>query len=171
MLVVVRHAMPEFGPDRPPEEWPLSPAGRAAAVALRGRLPSGALVVASAEPKARQTLEPYGDVAVDDRFGEVRRDEPYEGDFRARRRAYVEGVAYPGWERRADVVTRFGDAVAEWQERAGLRPLVVASHGMALTVWLTAAVGLDDPGGFWSALQLPDAFTVDIPGRRVERLP
>ncbi|MCP2322655.1 broad specificity phosphatase PhoE [Hamadaea flava] len=170
-LILVRHAMPAYGPDQPAEEWPLDPAGQTAAIALRRRLPPGALLVASAEPKARQTLEPSGGVTVDPRFGEVRRDEPYDGDFRARRLAYVKGVAHPGWESPADVVTRFGDAVADWRARAGSRPLVVASHGMALTLWLTAAIGLADPGGFWSALQLPDAFSVDLTTRQADRLP
>jgi len=170
MLVVVRHAMPAYGPDRPPEEWPLSAEGRAAAIGLRDRLPTGALLVASAEPKARQTVEPCGEVLVDDRFGEVRRDEPFDGDFRARRLAYVGGVDHPDWESRAEVAARFAAGVGEWLGRCGDRPLVVASHGMALTVWLTATIGLDDPGVFWSSLGLPDAFTVDIPARRLARL-
>jgi hypothetical protein len=41
-----------------------------------------AWLVASREPKARQTLEPAGTVRTDERFNEVTRDEPYEGDFR-----------------------------------------------------------------------------------------
>lgn len=162
--------MPAYGPDRPAEEWPLSPEGRAAAIALRRRLPSGALFVASAEPKAYQTLEPSGEVSIDERFGEVRRDEPFDGDFRARRRAYVDGVAHPGWESHADVTARFGAGIAEWRIKAGDRPLVVASHGMALTGWLTEAIGLADPGEFWADLQLPDAFAVDLSGRRAYRL-
>jgi hypothetical protein len=50
------------------------------------------------------------------------------------------------------------------------RALVVASHSMAMTFWLTARVGLDAPDQFWSALRLPDAFAVDFTARSVARL-
>jgi broad specificity phosphatase PhoE len=171
MLVLVRHATPAFGPDVPPEQWPLAPAGLAAAESLRRVLPSGALLVSSEEPKARQTLEPSGPVATDPRFNEIARDEPFDGDFRARRLAYVTGADHPGWEDRTAVAARFAAGLADWQARCGDRPLVVASHGMAMTVWLTAAIGLDDPGAFWSDLRLPDVLIVDLPGRRVQRSP
>jgi hypothetical protein len=67
-------------------------------------------VVASQEPKARQTLEPAGTVHSDERSNEVTRDEPYEGDFRARRRAYVTGTDHANWEPRGHVVARFTTA-------------------------------------------------------------
>jgi hypothetical protein len=46
---------------------------------------------------------------------------------------------------------------------------VVASHGMAMTVWLTAAIGLEDPIGFWSELRFPDALAVDLAAGTVRR--
>ena len=169
MLMLVRHATPAFGPDIPPERWPLAPAGLAAAESLRQALPPGALLVSSEEPKARQTLEPSGPVTTDSRFNEIARDEPYDGDFRARRLAYVTGTDHAGWEDRMAVAARFAAGITSWLAASGDRPLVIASHGMAMTVWLTAAVGLDDPGAFWSDLRLPDVFTVDVSGRRVAR--
>src|SRR5689334_2249574 len=87
-LFLVRHAMPAFGPVVPAAGWELSSEGWCAARALAPALPVGALLIASREPKARQRLEPAGSVQTDERFNEVSRDEPYEGDFRARRRAY-----------------------------------------------------------------------------------
>jgi broad specificity phosphatase PhoE len=170
VLVLVRHATPDFGPQTPPEQWPLAPEGRAAAESLRPVLPPDALLVSSEEPKARQTLEPTGPVTTDARFNEVRRHEPFDGDFRARRFAYVTGADHPGWEDRAGVAARFSAGITSWQARCGDRPLVVASHGMAMTVWLSAAVGLHDPGAFWLDLRLPDVFTVDLAARTVQRL-
>ena len=171
MLILVRHAAPAYGADVPPEQWELDSAtGRPAAQALALLLPAGACLVSSREPKARQTLEPSGPVTTDERFNEVVRDEPYEGDFRTRRRAYVNGVDHVGWESRADVIARFGAGVDEWLHTAGARPLVIASHGMAIALWLTASIGLADPGAFWSELQMPDRLEVDLSDRTVRRI-
>jgi broad specificity phosphatase PhoE len=107
--------------------------------------------------------------ATDERFNEVTRDEPYDGDFRARRRAYLAGTDYPGWEPRDQVVARFTDGVRFWTAQADGRSLVIASHGMAMTLWLTAAVGLTDAGAFWAGLRLPDLLTVDVTGKQITR--
>ena len=55
MLLLVRHAMPGASPEVPSGEWPLTPAGRAAASSLVDALPAGALLVASDERKACTT--------------------------------------------------------------------------------------------------------------------
>jgi len=169
MLLLVRHAMPAHTPDRPAGSWDLARDGRRGAESLRTVLPSNAVLVSSPEPKARQTLEPSGPVMTDWRFREVDRDEPHGDDFRARRLAWVTGADHAGWEPRALVVARFGAAVQFWLSRAGDQPLVIASHGMAMTVWI-AAQGLEDPGAFWVALRLPDVFEVDPFTRRVGRV-
>jgi broad specificity phosphatase PhoE len=160
---------PAFGPDVPAAAWELSSEGRREARALARALPPGALLIASREPKARQTVEPAGSVQTDERFNEVTRDEPYEGDFRTRRRAYVAGKDYTGWEPRDQVRVRFAEGVRFWAAQADERPLVIASHGMAMTLWLTSTVGLADPGAFWAGLRLPDLLTVDVTGKQVTR--
>src|SRR2546423_9345038 len=104
MLILVRHAMPAYGPEVPAREWPLSADGGARAAELSAQLPAGAPLGASAEPKAWQTVEPAGPVARDPRFDEILRTEPWDGDFRARRRAYVDGADHPDWEPREAVV-------------------------------------------------------------------
>jgi broad specificity phosphatase PhoE len=165
-LLLVRHAMPAIEPAVPPHEWSLSDEGRAAAAALR--LPPDPYLVASGEPKAWQTLEPAGPVIHDARFGEIRREgEPWEGPYRELRRSYVDGADHPGWERRADVARRFDEGVDDHLVRAEGRPVVIGSHGMAITVWLTARTGLTAPGDFWAALRFPDVISVDLSIRRV----
>jgi broad specificity phosphatase PhoE len=155
-VVLVRHATPAHGPERPAHEWALDPEGAAAARELAAVLPTDAYLVASAEPKAWQTLEPAGPVIRDARFNEVNRDEPYDGDWVARRRAYVAGTDHPGWGARVRVAERFEAGVSDHLAAAEDRTLVVASHGMAMTVWLAARVGLDDPVAFWAGLRFPE---------------
>lgn len=162
--------MPAFSPDAPSDVWDLSSEGHREARALTRSIPSGSLLVASREPKAQQTLEPAGPVHTDKRFNEVVRDEPYHGDFRARRRAYVTGTEHLGWEPREQVVSRFAAGLQFWSDQAEGRPLVVATHGMAMALWLTATIGLTDPGTFWDTLRLPDLLSVDVAGSQVTRL-
>jgi broad specificity phosphatase PhoE len=168
-LILVRHALPVVDSATPPASWPLSCDGRSAARGLV--LPADAYLAASAEPKAYETLAHLGAVAQDSRFGEIHRvGEPFDGNFRELRLAYVEGADHPQWEDRAEAVVRFDDAIAFHRERAGRRPLVVGTHGMVLTLWLTARIGLAAPGPFWSELRFPDAYAVDLTARTATRL-
>jgi broad specificity phosphatase PhoE len=155
--------MPAFTPDQAPDHWELNSEGHFAAAALTSVLPDGAYLAASAEPKAWQTLSPTGEPRRDPRFGEVTREgEPYGGNFRELRRAYIDGVDHAGWEPRERVAARFDAAIEDHLARAGSRPLVVASHGMAMTVWLTARMGLARPGEFWAALRFPEVLRADL---------
>lgn len=169
MLLLVRHAMPAYGPTVPAHEWTLSPEGWQAARRLITHLPRDARFVASDEPKAWQTLG--GDATRDRRFNEVTRVEPWEGNYRELRRAYVEGVDHTDWEPRAEVAERFDGGITEHLALSGERPLVVATHGMAMTVWLKARLGLHAPGDFWADLRFPDAHLVDLDSGAVERAP
>ena len=230
-LLLVRHAMPEMDPAVPPDRWRLAPAGRAAAAALR--LPPHALLTASDQPKAVETVRlasghpppgppgtpvrqdgpaasspdgvrgvatrdaarerrhrdgdrdvptrdrgrdgpgragarerldrDGGSVLRDSRFAEVRHPPRWRPDHRALARAYVEGTAHDGWEPRHQVVARFGAAVAAHAARAGDRPLVVGTHGMAMTCWLADRRLLTvPPGEFWSALAFPQIVEVAV---------
>lgn len=166
-ITLVRHAAPTTSPDTPPSAWPLSPAGRAAARALR--LPAGTAAVSSDERKAVETLTLALGVAealTDSRFMEVRRPrEPVSPGFREARRAWVEGTPddrHTGWETAEDAARRFDAAV---RAHAGERDLVVATHGMVLTAWLVS-IGRVAPGpsagDFWRRLRLPDVVTTDL---------
>ena len=163
MLILVRHAMPACEQSVPPELWPLSVEGREAARALD--LPPGAYLVASGEVKAWQTLEPFGAAVRDARFNEIRRRaEPWDGNFRELRRAYVDGADHEDWEPRASVVARFDAAIEDHTVRGGGRPVVVATHGMAMTLWLTVKIRLPDPARFWESLRFPDAYCLNPTG-------
>ena len=96
------------------------------------------------------------------RVGEARRPARWHDDYRARASRYVSGQTYVGWEPHETVVRRFDAGV-----RAGLRaradaPLVIVSHGLALTLWLQSIGAVSDVGTFWDELAFPDAFRVSV---------
>ncbi|MGH3503939.1 MAG: histidine phosphatase family protein [Nocardioidaceae bacterium] len=165
MIILVRHAMPEVVPEVPPEGWHLSQEGRESAARLATLLPANAAVVSSEEPKAWETVAASSDDVVRDRrFNEVRRPaEPWRADVRPHRMRYVAGALHPGWERHVDVAARFQAAVDEHVSRVDGRPVVIATHGMAMTLWLVGrgAILPADAGDFWSDLRFPDCFVVD----------
>lgn len=171
MLLLVRHAMPAIDPAADPSAWALGAGGLAASRRLARLIPAGALLIASEEPKAWQTLDPDGsaDVRRDFRLGEVRRSEAFSDDFRVNRRRYVSGSQIAGWEQHAEVARRFAGAVRDATAQAGGRDVVIASHGMAITVWLSHAVGLADPGEFREQLRFPDLLAADLRARSVRR--
>jgi broad specificity phosphatase PhoE len=167
-LILVRHAEPDVRPDQDPREWVLSTAGRRAASALAARLPTDATWVSSTERKAWETLRcataEQVEVVHDPGFDEVLRDEPFDDGFRARRLAWVTGLLdsrHAGWETPAETAARFDLAVGRHAESD--RPLVVASHGMAMTAWLLHQGHLGDAGAageFWTRLAFPDVVRV-----------
>jgi broad specificity phosphatase PhoE len=160
MLILVRHAMPSHGPQTPAHEWELGADGHTAAHRLAAALPNSALLVASAEPKV-QTLAPAGTTLRDSRLNEVTRVEPWEGEYLRLRREYVSGTDHADWEPRAAVAARFEAAVREHLASAQGKPLIIATHGMAMTIWLTSHQLLGDPATFWSELRFPDAHIVE----------
>jgi broad specificity phosphatase PhoE len=148
MIYLVRHAQPAVRRKVAPDRWELTADGRSAAARLAGRLPWDPYLVASDEPKAIQTLHcayPGRAVDTDPRFGEVRRVEPVDDGYAERRRRYVSGTPLPRWELASAVVARFAAAVTDHLARADGRPLVIGTHGMALTVWLAAALPTAPP--------------------------
>lgn len=168
MLLLVRHAMPLASELTPTNQWPLSADGLRAADRLRSRLPHDAELVASDARRAYETVGgPDCVVERDSRFNEIARpNEPWGGNYREPRRQYVEGIAHPGWEPQRDAATRFDAGVADLQSRFGEGPIVIGTHGMALTVWLVSigAVVPDDAADFWAGLRFPDCIEVHTDG-------
>ncbi|MFZ2503885.1 MAG: histidine phosphatase family protein [Nocardioides sp.] len=167
-ILVVRHAEPAVSPAVDPNAWQLSEAGRDAATQLGQRLPRDGRWVASTERKAYETLLYVGHSSVtvrqDSRFDEVRRNEPFDDDFKTRRRAWVEGrldVRHSGWESPHEAAERFEDAVHD--HSADAEYLVVGTHGMVLTAWLLHARQQLEPseaGSFWEHMTFPDIIRV-----------
>ena len=131
--------MPSYGPQTPAHEWELGTDGHAAARQLAAALP---------------TLR-------DPRLNEVARIEPWEGEYLHLRREYVSGIDHVDWEPRAAVAARFEAGLREHLDSAQEKPLIVATHGMAMTIWLTSRRLLGDPAEFWTQLLFPDAHIVD----------
>lgn len=169
-VVLVRHAMPVVEPDRPPDHWPLSPAGRAAAALLRGRLPADAVPVSSPETKALETLAlaldlPADRIRTDRRLAEIARPgEPVDDDVLHRRLAWVTGRPdhrHTTWETPAAAAARFSAALAG----IDADDVVVGTHGLVSTAWLVSigqvAAG-EAAGTFWQQLGLPDVIEVQL---------
>jgi broad specificity phosphatase PhoE len=140
---------------------------------LGTRLPADGIWVASDEVKAYETLlcarSGATEVRQDARFGEVQRAEPFDDDFRSRRRGWVEGRLddrQAEWESASDAAARFDATVNDYLELG--RPLVIGSHGMVITAWLVR-IGVVAPGrvagDFWDALEFPDLIEIDRPDR------
>ncbi len=171
-LILVRHAMPFVEPDVPTGDWRLASEGKVAARALRPLLPARSYFVASSEPKAIETLGELtdpADVVVDEGFREARRPWTAAG-YRPLAQAYVDGADHTGWEPRAAVLSRFAAAVDRHAALASDRTLVIGTHGLALTLWLSSLMRLEGgPAGFWSSLRFPDLIEIDVAARRVVR--
>ena len=62
------------------------------------------------------------------------------------------------------------------QHRAGeadFKPwerVIVVSHGVLLTTWLVHEIGLEDPISFWSSLERPDAWELDLEEKTLDRV-
>jgi broad specificity phosphatase PhoE len=78
---------------------------------------------------------------------------------------YLGGRRLPGWEPQEEVAARFEAAVLDAM-RATDRPVVVFTHGQALTLWLQRLGAITDAVGFWSRLAMPDAVPVEVQTRR-----
>ena len=179
---LLRHAMPDAGPEAAPPDWALTLPGRDAARAMRRCLPQGITVLSSAERKAIETArcatgrEPL----VDPRFGEVvRPGEPFDADARERRGAWIRGEIddrHEHWESMAEAAQRFAAGVAD-QGAGG--DLLIATHGMVMIAWLVS-IGRLEAGSAaeecWASLDFPDLVTVTAspappPGPHRERGP
>lgn len=168
-ITYVRHAMAVPDDGVHPSSWHLDQAGRAAARAWADRLEIGAgigALVSSTEPKALETAEAIGErwsaqVGEDPRLREAVR--PWIGPgYRAIAHRYLRGEQPEGWEPHAEVADRMAAAVSDALARAVAGPVVVVSHGLALSVHLGHRLGADfDRESFWSRLAFPDAWALD----------
>jgi broad specificity phosphatase PhoE len=173
-VVFVRHAEPSVAIGTPGAQWPLTNEGKGAARVLGERVARRspvALVWASPERKALQTAEsafPSGPTRVRDELGEV--GKPWYTTTDELRQAvarYVGGDAVEGWERHEDVAARLHLLAADI---TSAERLVVVSHGVLLTTWLSQFGVLDDPFAFWADLRTPDAWELDLEEKSLGRI-
>ena len=128
-------------------------------------------MVSSTERKAWQTLGGASAVILDPRLCEVGRPrERWTEDSLEVRAQYVSGTHHRGWEAHVDVVQRFRSALAQYRHSG--RPVVVETHGMAMTTWLVGegALASSEAARFWRDLRLPDCHLVDLDTFTVRRL-
>ncbi len=167
-LHLVRHAMPEASERVAPDSWVLSQAGRRAARLLRGELPAGAVLLASTETKAIETVALAAGVASslvrqDPDFSEVARPgEPFDDHHRDRRLAWICGAldaCHQGWETWSGAAYRFQRGL---DRVAGCDKMVVGTHGMVMTAWLveTGRLPCEAAGDFWAGLLFPAVHVV-----------
>jgi broad specificity phosphatase PhoE len=167
----------------PSRAWGLALGAEADAATVAADLPpeSDAAVWTSDEPKALETARAIAArrglaVRVDHRFAEVDRPEVWDTDYRALAASYLDGSRLDGWEPRIAVAQRFSEAAAEALAGA-TADVVVVNHGLALTLFLAAqGACIEDEAApfdavaFWRALTFPDAWRLDMAGRRVRRV-
>ena len=181
-FIVIRHALPDLDPQVPPDQWHLDDAGRAAARRLATILPARPYLVASEEPKAIETLDEAAtdiaattitEVFTDPDFGEVRRPHQWlEPDaHRHQVTAWLTGTPLPDWEPLTEVAMRFENAIERHAEVAAHHAtLVVGTHGMAMSAWLSAWSLIPDAAAFHTTLHFPDAYSINMISGTVHRL-
>ena len=165
-MLLVRHSVPELDPAVPAEEWRLSEEGRRRcgplAMRLRTHGPTG--IVASTEPKARETAELVAaDLGLEVRESAAlretaRRTVPWL-DGEELRRSLQELFDRPdeivfGEESASHALARFSAALEGLDEQT-----VVVSHGTVISLYASARTGRD-AFELWSSLELPDLVVV-----------
>lgn len=177
-LILVKHAMPEIDPRVSAPNWPLSPAGREASVALAKRLERyrQTRVVTSVEPKAAETGKIVAATlglpvsTVPGLHEHDSGDVPFMGT-EAWNTTVAEVFARPddvvlGRDSANDAADRFAAAVAAVQVEYPADTIVIAAHGRVISLAVARANAID---GFalWRRLGLPSFVVVDPSDWRV----
>jgi broad specificity phosphatase PhoE len=165
-VLLVRHSLPELDPALPAEEWRLSEEGRRRcrpfAARLREHAPTA--IVASTEPKVRETAELIGvELGLTVRESAALREtarrtvpwleaEELQRGIRALFERPEEVVF--GEESASAALARFSAAVDGLDEQT-----VVVSGGTVISLYAAARTG-QDAYELWSSLELPDLVVV-----------
>lgn len=179
MLVLIRHAEITADPDAPSHTWELSVDGRAKAaeLAMHPVLADVELIASSPEPKALATAKAIaGDRPIivaeglrelDRRaLGWVATAEEYADLVRSILERPTESIRR--CETAAAAGQRISRAIEDLWSANPHRSLGVVSHGIVLTVYLSALQGLPTPDpSIWRRIALPDLAVVDPVPRQV----
>jgi len=177
-LFLVRHAKPLIDPTRHPSEWDLDPAGEPLLERL-ATLPhwaSARRIVSSGELKAFRTAEriaarhhlpPPETVSA---LGELHKGTfvPNHAETVARLFRFPDEPADDGWETASSALARFSGAVDGLIRSARGRDLIVVSHGIVLSLYLSRLRGQSrvDPAE-WAGIRMPDYCVVDTAAMRL----
>ena len=180
-LILIKHAAPLVVPGTPPDKWKLSDKGResipALAAAVRAHAP--AVIVASEEPKARETAELLGQalgVPVETATGLHEHDRtnvPHmrSGEFISHVEVFfrkpTERVL--GRESAVQALDRFEQAVNDVVAHRANDNVAIVSHG---TVIALLAAEHSDHYGFelWRQMGLPSFAVFELPAFKLSEL-
>jgi broad specificity phosphatase PhoE len=86
-------------------------------------------------------------------------------------RRYLAGESVATWEPLLTALARITSCIEQIAARHAGLEVGVVSHGLVLTLYLAALLGLDGAGAFdlWSRIGFPDVAVVDAEARRLER--
>lgn len=170
-LILVKHGQPQIDPASPPSTWPLSEAGRKAAVELAARLDrfEPVAVVSSTELKAVKTARamagllglPLGE---DEGLAEQRNE---TGGFRDQLvfEAQVEAMFREphalvlGEETGEAARLRFAEALDRQMAAHPVGTLVVVAHGRVISLWAAEVLGVEAMV-LWRRLGLANALVI-----------
>ncbi len=181
-LILVRHAAPQVTPALPASAWRLSAAGRASCAALAEHLfplrPTA--IITSTEPKAIETGQLIAErlkapcrSAPD--LHEHRRDavgyfeQAVEFEDRVARFFGKPARVVFGDESADEVYRRFSRAVDSVVSAYNYQPVVIVTHGTAMSLFIARKTGMD-AYALWRALGLPAFAVLGLPGYRLLRL-
>lgn len=175
ILILVRHAKSRVEPARPPEEWSLSPVGEDGAAVIAPKLArhKPGRLIASPEPKAKQTAEVLGrfldlDVAIADGLREHDRtgvpffDTQEEFEHRVMRVFEHPTERVLGRESAEDACRRFSAAVEEALDSYSEACVVFVTHGTVMSLFLGSLSDLD-PLDSWRRLGMPAYAVLEWP--------
>ncbi|MEP7134410.1 MAG: histidine phosphatase family protein [Chloroflexota bacterium] len=180
-VILVKHSLPEILEDVPAREWHLSDTGRALAGKLAGELMKWQpeIVVASVEPKARETAEVIArDLGL--KFHEVdglhehdRSRSPYYSKFEFQNlvREFFEKPSELifGNETANVTLERFQRAVDVVLNSSSDKNTIIVAHGTVISLyasWLTGLDGYD----LWQKLGLPSFVVLDIQSKTLHEI-
>lgn len=171
LLYLVRHGKP--APDeRAAEFWELAPDAGEGLAALRtsGALPASAVWYSSPEPKALATARALTDEpveAVEELREMVRPAGPWLGAEQWREFVHasmrdLDTPARPGWEPGRRTIERLTAAVDRLRKASPAADLVLAGHGTAWTLLVSALTRRQVDFDAWNRLLMPDLCVLDL---------
>ena len=180
-LVLVRHSIPILEENVPPNQWRLSEAGKAAALALAQKLASYSLdiIITSVERKAQETA-----VILAEELGVVWQTAPdlheherAAGPLGTREEftAAVEALfSHPdelvmGLETAHQTLARYAAGVENVLAAHPDQTVAIVSHGTVMALYIAQQTGCDGLQ-LWQSLGLPTAIVLDRQAARIIKI-